>query len=151
MWYCPYTYINMTSSSSSRICSSSAVLVTLYFLFQSLLACSSFSTPFSSTRIASHPPLASSLDDNYDDASLLDKITKTYDNFQQARSDGYTFKQSMAIAIAGEYDADSVKREIQEQINSAPCVMFIWEASPSCKQAIKYMDIAGAKYKVVRL
>jgi len=57
----------------------------------------------------------------------------------------------MAITIAGEYDEEAAKNKINEEINSASCVMFTWEASPSCKQAIKYLDIAGANYKVVRL
>jgi len=47
--------------------------------------------------------------------------------------------------------AEEVKGKIQAEIDAAPCVMFTWEASPSCKQAIKYLDVAGAKYKIVRL
>ena len=57
----------------------------------------------------------------------------------------------MAIALAGDYDASAVQSKIQEYINSAPCVLFTWEASPACKKAIKYLDIAGASYKIIRL
>ena len=83
--------------------------------------------------------------------SFVDNITQRYQLFQKSRSEGYDFKQSTAIAIAGEYDEDSVQKKIQEEISSAPVVMFTWEASPACKKAIKYLDIAGTSYKVVRL
>ena len=144
-------------TSSQRI---SAALVAFCFL-QSFLSCSSFTpTPISTTRIGPNNQLlhrssqqlaSTATTDDDGDASFLDKVTKTYETFQKARSDGYDFKQSTAIAIAGEYDTDAIKAEIEEQINSAPCVMFTWEASPACKKAIKYLDVAGAKYKVVRL
>ena len=140
-------------TSSQRI---SAALVALICFLQSLIGCSSFTTPISTTHVGptNHllhrsSQLASTA--TADDGSFLDKVTKTYETFQKARSDGYDFKQSTAIAIAGEYDAEAVKQEIEEQINSAPCVMFTWEASPACKKAIQYLDVAGAKYKVVRL
>jgi glutaredoxin len=78
-------------------------------------------------------------------------VTKGYETFQKAKGEGYNFKQSVAIALAGDYDEESVKAKIQEEIDSAPVVMFTWEASPACKKAIKYLDIAGASYKIVRL
>lgn len=142
-----------TMTSSCRL--SAAALAVLCFL-QAFFVCSSFTTisaPIVSRINERHSPLilASTTTDNDDGSSVLDTITKAYNNFQQARGDGYNFKQSMTIAIAGEYDVDAVQAEIQEQIASAPVVMFIWEASPSCKQAIKYLDVAGAKYKTVRL
>ncbi|KAL7442053.1 hypothetical protein ACHAXM_011280 [Skeletonema potamos] len=143
-------------SSQRRIIS--AALVALCFL-QSFLGCIAFiATPIVSTLHGtrniqqlhrSYPQLASTAADG--DGSFLDTVTKAYNIFQTARSEGYDFKRSVAITIAGEYDTDAVKAEIQEHINSAPCVMFTWEASPACKKAIKYLDIAGAKYKVVRL
>ena len=86
-----------------------------------------------------------------DDISFVDNITQRYQLFQKSRSEGYDFKQSTAITIAGDYDEDSVQKKIQEEISSAPVVMFTWEASPACKKAIKYLDIAGASYKIVRL
>ena len=120
-------------------------------LLQSILFCSSFTaSPISRKHCVSSRIQLSSTAAN-SEVSFLDTITKTYETFQKARSDGYDFKQSAAIALAGDYDADAVKAEIQEEINSAPCVMFTWEASPACKNAVKYLDIAGAKYKVVRL
>lgn len=95
--------------------------------------------------------LAASSSADGDSPSFIDNLTQSYQLFQKSRSDGYNFKQSTAIAIAGEYDAAEVQSKINDSIESAPCVMFTWEASPSCKQAIKYLDIAGASYKIVRL
>jgi glutaredoxin 3 len=92
--------------------------------------------------------LAASADDS---PSFMDNLTQRYQLFQKSRSDGYNFKQSTAVAIAGEYDVEEVQSKINDYIDSAPCVMFTWEASPSCKKAIKYLDIAGASYKIVRL
>lgn len=57
------------------------------------------------------------------DLSIIDNLTKGYESFQSARGEGYDVKQSIAIAIAGDYDADAVRAKIDEYINSAPCVM----------------------------
>ena len=84
-------------------------------------------------------------------STIINTITQRYQLFQQSKSEGYDFKQSTAIAIAGTYDANDVQSKINEHVASAPCVMFTWEASPSCKKAIKYLDVAGATYKIVRL
>lgn len=84
-------------------------------------------------------------------STITNTITQRYQLFQQSKSEGYDFKQSTAIAIAGTYDANDVQSKINEHVASAPCVMFTWEASPSCKKAIKYLDVAGATYKIVRL
>jgi glutaredoxin 3 len=84
-------------------------------------------------------------------STIINTITQRYQLFQQSKSEGYDFKQSTAIAIAGTYDASDVQSKINEHVASAPCVMFTWEASPSCKKAIKYLDVAGATYKIVRL
>ena len=100
-------------------------------------------TASTSNRLAS-----SSTDGSF---SVFDDLTQRFQLFQKSRSEGYDFKQSTAIAIAGKYDAVEVQKKINEYIASAPCVMFTWEASPSCKKAIKCLDIAGATYKIVRL
>lgn len=98
------------------------------------------------TRLASYNEEGASFIDNF-----VSSVTKGYDTFQKAKGEGYNFKQSVAIAIAGEYDEELVKNKIQDEIDSAPVVMFTWEASPACKKAIHYLNVAGAKYKVVRL
>jgi len=93
--------------------------------------------------------LASSASDGGN--SFVDDMTERFQLFQKSRSEGFDFKQSTAIAIAGKYDAVEVQNKIKEYIESSACVMFTWDASPACKKAIKYLDIAGAKYKIVRL
>ena len=50
-----------------------------------------------------------------------------------------------------QYDAVATKAEIEVTVASAPCVMFTWQNSPSCKQAVIAMETAEAKVKVVRL
>lgn len=84
-------------------------------------------------------------------STFFNTITQRYQLFQQSKSEGYDFKQSTATAIAGSYDVTDVQSKINDYVASAPCVMFTWEASPSCKKAIKYLDVAGATYTIVRL
>lgn len=71
--------------------------------------------------------------------------------FQDSNEKGYNFKQSMANVLAGEYDQEKARKEVEELSVSAPCVIFAWQASPSCKKAFEQLDKAGVQYKVVRL
>ena len=57
----------------------------------------------------------------------------------------------MANVLAGEYDQEKARKEVEELSVSAPCVIFAWQASPSCKKAFEQLDKAGVQYKVVRL
>eukprot|EP00427_Karlodinium_veneficum_P024071 CAMPEP_0169117596 /NCGR_PEP_ID=MMETSP1015-20121227/30550_1 /TAXON_ID=342587 /ORGANISM="Karlodinium micrum, Strain CCMP2283" /LENGTH=190 /DNA_ID=CAMNT_0009180305 /DNA_START=142 /DNA_END=714 /DNA_ORIENTATION=- len=70
---------------------------------------------------------------------------------RDAIQSGLSFKQGLANVIAGEYDPEPVRAEINETISTNPCVMFTWEASPSCKKAVDALDKAGATYKIFRL
>mmetsp|Transcript_14422 Transcript_14422/g.17392 ORF Transcript_14422/g.17392 Transcript_14422/m.17392 type:complete len:208 (-) Transcript_14422:119-742(-) len=94
-------------------------------------------------------PAGSGIQDSFD--NILDNIKTGYNKFQESRAAGYDFKQNTAAALAGEYDAEAVQAEMKELIKSAPCVMFTWEKSPSCVKAVKYLDIADANVKIVRL
>ena len=71
--------------------------------------------------------------------------------FQQSVTEGYGFKQSMACAMAGDYDAEAVRAKVNDIIQSNPCVMFTWAASPSCKKAVKAFELMGAKVTNIRL
>eukprot|EP00980_Cylindrotheca_fusiformis_P020207 scaffold7294_cov93-Cylindrotheca_fusiformis.AAC.6 len=83
---------------------------------------------------------------------LVDGVKFRYGLFQNARGEGYDLKLSMACALAGEYDSKAVRDEVQEIIQSHPCVMFTWAASPSCKNAINAFDkIGNVDVKIVRL
>mmetsp|Transcript_11569 Transcript_11569/g.16200 ORF Transcript_11569/g.16200 Transcript_11569/m.16200 type:complete len:207 (-) Transcript_11569:229-849(-) len=93
-------------------------------------------------------PAGSGIQDSLD--NLLDNVKTGYNKFQESRAAGYDFKQNTAAALAGEYDAE-VLAEVKELIGSSPCVMFTWEKSPSCVKAVKYLDIAEANVKNVRL
>ncbi|CAJ1937678.1 unnamed protein product [Cylindrotheca closterium] len=75
-----------------------------------------------------------------------------YGLFQKAQGEGYDFKQATACALAGDYDQAAVKAKVEELIQSAPCVMFTWESSPSCKKAIEAFDkVGGVNVKIVRM
>ncbi|KAL7550716.1 hypothetical protein ACHAWF_013932 [Thalassiosira exigua] len=138
-----------------------ACLACLAFLILNLwLPCDAFAPSTSrpgAFKVVLEPPsplpsssgLSASATDG--DASFVENLTRRYELFQGARSDGYDFKQSTAIAIAGAYDADEVRGTIRKYVDSAPCVMFTWENSPACKKAVKYLDVAGASYANVRL
>lgn len=142
----------MIAPFSPRLFASLVVLLALL-----LTRCTAFSPqlnvyPRTSITITPSVPssqlAASSIDES---PSFIDTLGQRYQLFQKSRSEGYNFKQSAAITIAGEYDAVEVQNKINDYVESAPCVMFTWEASPSCKQATKYLDIAGASYKIIRL
>lgn len=90
-----------------------------------------------------------------DSTSFVDGLVSTVKESvkiaQESSAAGSSFKQIIADVLAGEYDADSVNAKLDELINSAPVVMFIWEASPFSKKAIRAMDMIGADVKIVRL
>ena len=85
------------------------------------------------------------------DDGLVSSIQKSFEIAQKSASEGADFKQIIADVLAGEYDADAVNAKLDELIASAPAVMFIWEASPFSKKAIRAMEMMGADVKIVRL
>ena len=82
---------------------------------------------------------------------FLDAAKFRYGLFQKAQGEGYNFKQATACAIAGEYDEAAVRAKVEDLIQSAPCVMFTWESSPSCKQAVAAFEKVGANVKNIRM
>jgi len=70
---------------------------------------------------------------------------------QESNAAGFGGKQVLADVFAGEYDEIVMTSMIDEEINSAPCVMFTWDSSPSCKKAIEAFETIGANVKIVRL
>ena len=82
---------------------------------------------------------------------LQQDFTMRFRIFQESQSKGYTFKQSIANVLAGEYDEVQVQRTIDEQIQSGPCVMYTWERSPSCVQAKQALSIMGILDQVVEI
>jgi glutaredoxin-related protein len=74
---------------------------------------------------------------------------------QRSQQEGAGVKQIMANVLAGDdYNTVAVNTAIDEAITAAPIVLFTWAPSPSCKQAIRALDIMGvptSSYKIVRL
>jgi len=98
----------------------------------------------------SKPTTSLGMSDSED--SILDKIQATFKIAQESNAAGSSFKQVLADVIAGDdFDRDAVSQTIEETINSAPCVMYTWENSPSCKQAIEAFQTIGTAPKIVRL
>jgi len=83
------------------------------------------------------------------DSSPLDGIIegakKRFKIAQESNARGASIKQTIAEVIASEYDGEAAKKEINEAVASAPCVVFSWGASPSCKDAFAALDMAGVK------
>ncbi len=104
---------------TSAIASLAMVLIPFALNIWAPAQCWGFVAPSAPTR--SHSSLLSTPFGG--DSSIIDNLSKGYASFQNARGEGYDVKQSIAIAIAGDYDADAVKAKIEEYINSAPCVM----------------------------
>ena len=137
----------MVPRSSIRSLAVSLAVLAIHYLLHS---CDAF-VPQPITNKVKTPTTRSGLYSSTTDVSFVDSISERYQLFQKSRSEGYDFKQSVAITIAGDYDEEEVQNKIKTDISSSPCVLFTWEASPACKKAIKYLDIAGASYKVIRL
>mmetsp|Transcript_31199 Transcript_31199/g.41284 ORF Transcript_31199/g.41284 Transcript_31199/m.41284 type:complete len:211 (-) Transcript_31199:293-925(-) len=83
--------------------------------------------------------------------SFVSDIKLRFRIFQESQAAGENFKQSVASVLAGEYDKDEIRAKVEEMSKSAPCVMFTWEASPSCKKAVDAFEKAGANVKIIRL
>lgn len=98
---------------------------------------------------------ATTSNDNVEAASFVDTLVSNIKQsagiVQKSSAAGSSFKQIIADVLAGEYDVDAVNAKLDELITSAPAVMFIWEASPFSKKAIRAMEMIGADVKIVRL
>ena len=99
------------------------------------------------------PPttLDATANDGETETSFVDVVQKSFAIARESASSGADFKQIIANVLAGEYDADAVNAKLDDLIASAPSVMFIWEASPFSKKAIRAMEMMGADVKIVRL
>ena len=97
------------------------------------------------------PPTTLEATANDGETSFVDGIQKSFKIARESASSGADFKQIIANVLAGEYDADAVNEKLDDLVASAPSVMFIWEASPFSKKAIRAMEMTGADVKIVRL
>jgi glutaredoxin len=93
---------------------------------------------------------ASSADDDVVE-NVKQVLTTSFRIFQESQQEGAGYKQIIANVLAGDYDQETVTAKTNELINSAPCVMFTWKSSPSCKSAIQAMDVCGFDYTAIPL
>ena len=116
-------HLTMVTISSVRSVASLALLISF------VVSCCAFAPPTGTNnlRVSAGPFVATSssqlASSVADESSFVDILTERFQLFQKSMSDGYDFKQSMAIAIAGDYDSTEIQKEIQDNIDSAPCVM----------------------------
>jgi len=147
--------INNTTSSSS-IFFFLTLTTTWIISSQAFSSSSSFSTLQLSTgntaRRITSPSTSTSTTSTALNESFLDTIQTRIKIGQESKKAGYGFKQMMADVIAGDdYNEIDISTTIEETISSAPCVMYTWESSPSCKKAIEAFEIINANVKIVRL
>jgi glutaredoxin 3 len=74
-------------------------------------------------------------------------LTRGFSSF----SDGGDFKQAVADVLAGDFDREVVKRQVEADVASADVVIFGWGASPACKKARKLLEGIDAAYTWVPL
>lgn len=106
------------------------------------------STSLSPSSLASTPSdeSASSFVD-----SIVSNVQKSIKIAKKSSASGSSFKQIVADVLAGDYDAAEVNAKLDKLIASAPCVVFVWDASPFSKKAIAALEVAGAEFDIVRL
>lgn len=83
--------------------------------------------------------------------SIQEKVQSSIRIAQESQKEGAGLTQILANVLAGDYDVEATQAQVKEMIGSAPMVMFTWERSPSCVNAIKAMDSCGYRYSVIRL
>jgi|TARA_B100000524_G_scaffold60350_2_gene27941 glutaredoxin-related protein len=107
-------------------------------------------SPLQFSSVATRSPRVSLLTAQADQ-SLGEKLATGLRIYQASSKEGLGFKQSVADAIAGEYDDAAVRAEIEASVASAPLVMFTWKSSPACKKAIALLEVTGVTPKIVAL
>ena len=85
------------------------------------------------------------------EGGFLDGLSTSISVFQKSMADGDDFKQSVANALAGEYDRGAARAKIEEIVGAAPLVVFSWDASPFSQKALKALAMTGAEVKNVGL
>ena len=109
-------------------------------IFSALLVSSQAFAPIQTTGVARTTALSDSRIPIEGGSSFLEQSNSPIDAFlediktririgQESNAAGFGGKQVMADVIAGEYDEDSVRIKLNEQINSAPCGTFRLDAS----------------------
>lgn len=64
---------------------------------------------------------------------------------------GYAFKQFVADIIAGDYDQDQVRVDIDSFVQENPVAMFSFSTCPFCRRAKDYLEENGITYQSIEL
>lgn len=157
----PYAYLAVMSMSTATQLLLLTSVITLVCAFVTVphsriindasysLTTSRYQLPPTSWRLASTPSDTDGEPSFVD--SIVTNVQKSVKIAQDSSASGSSFKQIVADVLAGDYDEAAVSAKLDELIASAPCVVFIWEASPFSKKAIAALEMMGADFKVVRL
>lgn len=86
-------------------------------------------------------------------ATVRESLQESLRIAKESSDSGAGFKQIIADVFAGDYELDQVNAKLDDLIASAPCVVFIWQASPFSRKAIRSLEqVAGVtNMKIVRL
>lgn len=126
-----------------------ALVLFLLSLFGKQNVVNAFAPIQSNGRSVATSLASSSFEDTIE--NVKSDLQMRYEIFRKSQQEGSGFKQILTNVIAGKYDEESTRAKANELMNSAPCVMFTWENSPSCKKAVKAMNSCGYDYTIVRL
>jgi len=118
--------------------------------------CSGFAPPNAPAfRLATATTRLKAVEERSFVEGIVDTLKNSLRIVQESNANGYDFKQTLANVLAGDYDEASIQAQIEAEIQSASCVLFTWERSPSCVKALKALELMGLsnsdKVKIVRL
>ena len=116
-----------------------------------ICAMASISTGAFSVNNANRPAMMRRVVMMSEDKGLFDSVEVGVRKFQESQAAGLGFKQSIADALAGDYDQAQVKSKLESLVSSAPCVVFTWERSPFSHKALKALEVAGVEFTEVGL
>lgn len=92
-----------------------------------------------------------SMDDKTESSQPFQQLFDSWGILIDSVNRGESSQQSLANALAGEYDGEAVRSALNILISASPAVMFTKESCPSCKKAIAAFKLAGAIVRDVPL
>ncbi len=82
-----------------------------------------------------------------DENSFANQLSKIVSN----NDIGYTFKQTVADLVAGEYDREERAKSISTFIEKYPVAMYSFTTCPFCRKAKDYLDENSIPYVTIEL
>jgi len=83
--------------------------------------------------------------------SERDSVANKFSEFIASNDIGYNFKQFVADIIAGEFDRDQVKTEIDDFVKDYPVAMFSFSTCPFCRRAKDFFEENQIPYQSLEL